>query len=163
MRRATRQKWQRRAWLIAGLVVLMAVIGVWVKSTAPRRAARATAVRIAATQANVTDITNFYWDTQRESYFAVAGKNAKRQPVFVVIREKTKQFHVLRRAAGVSKAQVEARVQADYAPRRITSIGISQRGKKFVWDVGYRTNSGKLGYVTYDFATGNQVAAIRNL
>ncbi|WP_179395442.1 DUF5590 domain-containing protein [Lacticaseibacillus absianus] len=163
MRRAARQKWRRRAWLIISLILLAGVIGVWLRSLAPMRELRRQAITIAETKADVTRVDDFYWDTQRDSYLTVAGRTKAKKRVYVLIRQKTGKVHVLAQSSGITQAQVTAQVNTQYAPRRITSIGLSRRGKKFVWDVGYRTNSGKLGYVTYDFETGKQLAAIRNL
>ncbi|WP_225047200.1 DUF5590 domain-containing protein [Lacticaseibacillus kribbianus] len=149
--------------LIAGLALLAAVVFVWTKSVSPLRSVRTQATAIAKAKAGVTTVSQFYWDTQRESYLTVAGTTASKKRVYVVIRQKTGKVHVVGQSAGITRQQVIAQTTASFAPKRITSIGLSRRAKKFVWDVGYRTKSGKLGYVTYDFASGDQLAAISNL
>ncbi|WP_262314665.1 DUF5590 domain-containing protein [Lacticaseibacillus parakribbianus] len=163
MRPANRRRMFRLLRLIAGIALLAAVVFVWTKSVSPLRSVREQAAAIAKRQAKVTTVSQFYWDTQRDSYLTVAGTTTDHRAVYVVIRQKTGKVHVLRQSAGITRQQALAKVAASYAPKRISSIGLSRRAKKFVWDIGYRTKSGKLGYVTYDFATGEELAAIRNL
>lgn len=163
MRRENRNNWHRTAWIAAGITLIVIVLGFYTISLNPLHSARNSAINIAQTKADVTSVGNFYWDRQRESYLTVAGTTAKKQAVYVVIRQKTGKINVLTQHSGISATKAANQAVASFSPKRILSVAMGKRGKKFVWDVGYRTKSGKLGYVTYDFKTGDQVNSIRNL
>lgn len=163
MPRATREQWRRYLWLAAGILLLIGVIGVYYISLAPRNSVRRQAIEIAQTRADVTKVGEFYWDTQRESYLTVAGTTKKKAKVYVVIRQKTGKVTVLAQKEGLTAAEATAKVNAEYAPQKILSIGLGKRGSAFVWDIGYRTKAGKLGYVAYNFETGKRVFAVENL
>ncbi|WP_054723450.1 cell wall elongation regulator TseB-like domain-containing protein [Lacticaseibacillus nasuensis] len=121
------------------------------------------AIHIAETKAGVTQVDQFYWDRQRQSYLCVAGTTKDQTRVYVLIRQKTGKVTLLRQAAGISASTARKQAVAAFAPKKVLSVGLSRRGKNVVWDVGYESKSGKLGYVTYDFKTGDQLKAIANL
>ncbi|MFD1428723.1 cell wall elongation regulator TseB-like domain-containing protein [Lacticaseibacillus mingshuiensis] len=163
MRQARRPTWHKTAW-IAGIIVLAAIIfAIFYRATSPIRQVRSEAESIAAKQAGVADPTAFYWDRQRESYLTVGGKQKDGQAVYVVIRQKTGKVTVLPTNTGISAAKAKAQATATFSPKKIVNVGLSKRGKKFVWDVGYQLKSGKLGYVTYAFSDGEQLQSIRGL
>ena len=163
MRRAKRTNWQRHAWIIAGLALIALVLGLYARSLSPLHQVRKEAIQIATKKAKVEHVSAFYWDKQRESYLTVAGTTTKKQPVYVLIRQKTGHVTVLPQKGGITRQTAEDQAITSFSPKKILSVGLSQRGKKFVWDVGYRTKSGKLGYVTYDFKSGAQIFAVANL
>ncbi len=163
MRRANRITWQRRAWIIGGLVLIAVVLGVYAHSLAPLHQVRSEAINIAEKKAKVTNVSAFYWDKQRESYLTVAGTTKQNQRLYVLIRQHNGHVTVLNQSAGITRQTAENKAIASFAPKKIIAVGLSKRGKKFVWDVGYRAKSGKLGYVTYDFKSGAQLFAVANL
>lgn len=163
MRRANRPKWHKTAWLVAGVVLLLIVIGIYVRSTSPLRTVRAEAIKIAENKASVTSVSQFYWDRQRTSYLTVAGTTKDKQKVYVLIHQQTGKITLLKQNSGLTANEAEAQAISRFSPQKIISIGLSKKKNNVVWDVGYRTKSGKLGYVTYDFQTGDQLASIRNL
>lgn len=163
MRRANRRHWQRQVWIVVGLVLIAVVLGIYQKGLAPMQSVRKQAIRIAEKKANVQTVSAFYWDKQRESYVTVAGTTKNHQKVYVLIRQKTGHLQVLRQTKGISSQAAEAQAIKSYAPKKIISVGLSIRKQKVVWDVGYRSKSGKLGYVTYDFKNGEQLFAVANL
>ncbi|WP_461214283.1 cell wall elongation regulator TseB-like domain-containing protein [Lacticaseibacillus sp. GG6-2] len=163
MRRANRSNWQRRAWIIAGLALIVVVLGIYARSLAPLHQVRKEAIAIAEKKADVQDVSAFYWDKQRQSYLTVAGTTKKNQRIYVLIAQHNGHVTVLKQNAGITRETAENKAIASFAPKKIISVGLSQRGKKFVWDVGYRAKSGKLGYVTYDFKSGAQLFAVANL
>ena len=145
------------------LAILAIIIGVWVRALSPLHQVRSQAIRIAKQSGGIKTVTAFYWNKQDESYLTVAGTTAKQQRRFVVIRQKTGKVRVVAQKDGISKNTAVDQAKSAYHPKKILAVGMRYRAKKFVWDIGYETNSGKLGYVTYDFETGEQVASIRNL
>lgn len=163
MRRAHRVNWWRRGWIIAGLVLIVVVLGIYARSLAPLHQVRTEAIRIAEKKAKVTDVSAFYWDKQRESYLTVAGTTKHNQRLYVLIRQHNGHITVLKQSAGITRQTAEDQAIKSFSPKKIISVGLSKRGKKFVWDVGYRAKSGKLGYVTYDFKNGAQLFAVSNL
>lgn len=163
MRRANRRNWQGKVWVVVGLVLIAVVLGIYQKGLAPMHAVRTQAVSIAKKKAGVQSVSAFYWDKQRDSYVTVAGTTKNNQKVYVLIRQKTGHMDVLRQANGISMQEAEAEAIKSFAPKKIISVGLSIRKQKVVWDVGYRSKSGKLGYVTYDFKNGDQLFAVANL
>ncbi|MFD1485670.1 DUF5590 domain-containing protein [Lacticaseibacillus baoqingensis] len=163
MRRAHRPTWHRTAWLVAGIVLIVIVLGIYHRGLSPMQQVRRDAITIAEKKAKIQTVDAFYWDRQRESYLTVAGTNTKKKPIFVLIRQKNGRVTILSQHAGISRQTAIAQATASYSPKKILSVGLSKRGKKFVWDVGYRTKSGKLGYVTYDFKSGDELFAVANL
>ncbi|WP_407890888.1 DUF5590 domain-containing protein [Lacticaseibacillus sp. N501-2] len=163
MRRANRRQWQKQLWVVVGLVLIAMVLGIYQKGLAPMRAVRKQAISIAEKKAAVQTVSAFYWDKQRDSYVTVAGTTKTKQKVYVLIRQKTGHMNVLRQSSGTSMQQAQAQAIQSYAPKKILSVGLSIRKQKYVWDVGYRSKSGKLGYVTYDFKTGDELFAVANL
>ncbi|MCI1985482.1 MAG: DUF5590 domain-containing protein [Lactobacillus sp.] len=163
MRRAHRPTWHRTAWLVAGLVLIAIVLGIYHQGLSPLHQVRDQAISIAEKKAKVQSVSAFYWDRQRESYLTVAGTTTKKQKVYVLIRQKNGRVTVLSQRAGITRQTAISQATASYSPKKILTVGLSKRGKKFVWDVGYRTKSGKLGYVTYDFKSGDELFAVANL
>lgn len=164
MRRSQAKPLANKWWPLIGLAVILALmIGLFMRATAPKRDLEKQAIRIATKQAKLVTVGRTYWDRQRDSYVAVAGLTKKQEPVYVLIHQQTGKVNVLKQKQGITASEARSQAQASFKPKRILSVGLSVRQKKFVWDVGYQTNSGKLGYVTYEFATGDQVNAIYNL
>lgn len=163
MRRANRNNWHKTAWVVAGLALIVIVLGIYARALRPLHQVRTQAINIAEKQAKVTTVSHFYWDRQRESYLTVAGTTKANKPVYVVIRQTSGHVSVVDQKAGITAQQAAQKAIDTYAPKKIVSVGLSIRAKKFVWDVGYRAKSGKLGYVTYDFKSGDSVFAVFNL
>lgn len=161
--RSNRMQWRSLIGPAIGLVILAIIIGAYVRALSPLHAVRSQAIAIARKTAHVDQVSNFYWDKEDDSYLLVQGKTNKRQPVYVLIRQKTGKVRVTPQRSGISRSTAIAQAQSKFTPRKILNAGMRWRAKKFVWDVGYVTKSGKLGYVTYDFKTGAQVSAIDNL
>ncbi|WP_056950557.1 DUF5590 domain-containing protein [Lacticaseibacillus nasuensis] len=163
MRQARRSKWPQRLALAGGVALILVVVGIYLTALAPLHQVRKEAIHIAETKAGVTQVDQFYWDRQRQSYLCVAGTTKDQTRVYVLIRQKTGKVTLLRQAAGISASTARKQAVAAFAPKKVLSVGLSRRGKNVVWDVGYESKSGKLGYVTYDFKTGDQLKAIANL
>ncbi|KRN25489.1 hypothetical protein FC75_GL000404 [Lacticaseibacillus camelliae DSM 22697 = JCM 13995] len=156
-------QWRNLIGPAIGLVILAIIIGAYVRALSPLHSVRRQAIAIARKTADVDQVSNFYWDKEDNAYLTVQGTTSKNQPVYVLIRQKTGKVRVTPQRSGISRSTAVAQAQAKFAPRKILNVGMRWRAKKFVWDVGYITKSGKLGYVTYDFKTGSQVNAINNL
>ncbi|MFD1393966.1 DUF5590 domain-containing protein [Lacticaseibacillus jixianensis] len=161
--RSNRNNWQNLIGPAVGLVILAIIIGAYVRALSPLHSVRSQATTIARKSAGVTTVSNFYWDKESDAYLTVQGTTNRGKRLYVLIRQKTGKVRVTPQTSGISGSAAAAQARATYAPRKILSLGMRWRAKKFVWDVGYVTKSGKLGYVTYDFKTGAQVSAIRNL
>lgn len=146
-----------------GWSILAIIIGAYVRALTPLHSVRSQATAIAKRTAGVTQVQNFYWDKEDDAYLTVQGATNQGRKVYVLIRQKTGKVRVVGQTAGIGRGTAIAQAEAKFAPRKILNAGMRWRAKKFVWDVGYVTKSGKLGYVTYDFKTGAQVASIRNL
>lgn len=161
--RSNRMQWRNLVGPAVGLVILAIIIGAYVRALSPLYSVRRQAIAIARKTANVKQVSNFYWDKEDDSYLTVQGTTRQNQPVYVLIRQKTGKVRVAAQGSGISRSAAIGQAQTKFAPRKILNAGLRWRAKKFVWDVGYITKSGKLGYVTYDFKTGTQVKSIRNL
>ncbi len=69
---------------------------------------------------------------------------------------------MLNQKDGITPAKARAQA-ATYQPKKILSVTLGERRKQVIWDVSYLDQNGKLGYVSYNFKTGNQVQSIRNI
>ncbi|KRM56045.1 cell wall elongation regulator TseB-like domain-containing protein [Lacticaseibacillus sharpeae] len=154
--------WQR--WAISGviLVVIFAIGFVLWSAMHPYSKVRSEAENIARTSAKTTNINGFWWDTRDKSYLTVSGERGG-APVYVVIAKKTGKVNVLHKNNGTTRNKILRKVWADFTPKRVLNASLRKTGKDFVWDVGFMGKNGTLGYVTYDFATGQQLKVIRDL
>lgn len=160
--RRTKQSWQH--WAILGIIlaVVCSMIFVLWSAMHPFAKVRSDAEHIAVKSAKTTDINGFWWNTRDKSYLTVSGKRDS-QPVYVVIAKKTGKVNVLHKANGTTRNTILRKTWRDFAPKRVLNAALRKSGKDFVWDVGFVSKNGTLGYVTYDFETGQQLKVIRDL
>lgn len=158
----TKQSWQH--WAIFGVVVavVFAIVFVLWSAMHPFAKVRSEAESIATKSAKTTKVDGFWWDTRDKSYLTVSGQRGGK-PVYVLIAKKTGKVNVLHKDNGTTRNAILRKVWAKFTPKRVLNAALRKTGKDFVWDVGFVDKNGALGYVTYDFETGQQLKVIRDL
>ncbi|KRO18210.1 cell wall elongation regulator TseB-like domain-containing protein [Lacticaseibacillus saniviri] len=162
MRRQQRPRWRKWLWILPVVLLIAGFSGWYYRAQAPRNQLRREAIQIATKQAGLTQVDQFYWFTHGASYLTVAGTTKNKRPVYVLIRQSNGKVVVLNQKDGITPAKARAQA-ATYQPKKILSVTLGERRKQVIWDVSYLDQNGKLGYVSYNFKTGNQVQSIRNI
>ncbi|WP_155287185.1 cell wall elongation regulator TseB-like domain-containing protein [Lacticaseibacillus zhaodongensis] len=162
MREQNKQKWPQRVAVGIVALVLVLIIGIFYRSMHPYNKVRADAENIATKSAQVTNINGFWWNTRDKSYLTVSGKR-KNVPVYVVIAQKTGKVNVVLQESGTTRDQILQKVWSRFSPKRVLNAGLRFDKHRLVWDVGYVDKQNQLGYVTYDYHSGQMLKVISDL
>ncbi len=157
-----KQTWQHWAILAVVVAIIAAVIFVLWSAMHPYAKIRREAESIAEKSAQTTQIDGFWWDTRDSSYLTVSGQR-KSKAVYVLIAKKTGKVTVLQKRDGTTRNAILRQVWTKYSPKRVLNASLRKQGKDIVWDVGFVDKHDRLGYLTYDFETGQQLKVIRDL
>lgn len=149
--------------IIAILVIILIGWSMFAIGNQPRNAARRQTVSMAERYAHLKDPGRFYIYNRESTYYTIAGRNQKNQPILVIVPQHGGNLRVLKQNAGISEANVRAMTQTNRHPSKILKIVPGIFNDKVVWEVTYTNHKGKLCYDLVNFKTGHYVQQINNL
>jgi uncharacterized protein YpmB len=155
-----------RLWLIIPLVVVLVLAGLTVLfsiSQAPLSDARKEYTNRAEATGKIVSVTDFYQTSRDGRYYTVVGKNASGEAVAAIFQDKTKgKSLVVKLKNGMTKSEVEKKIQSEYVVKKITSAGMAIYKGVAVWEVTFTDKKNNLNFVTVQFANGKVVRTILN-
>jgi uncharacterized protein YpmB len=102
---------------------------------------------------SVDRIETFYG---QRKYHVLSGTNAKHKKVYVWIpqTEKNESVIVKEQSAGITKEQAITNVNQEYDPVEIVSVKLGMDEGIPIWEVKYKSQSGRFTYDYVDFNNG---------
>ncbi|MBD7895737.1 DUF5590 domain-containing protein [Limosilactobacillus sp. Sa3CUN2] len=159
--RSTGQTIRNLLIVIVAIIVIMGIF--YLISNQPRSAARRQTVSIAKKYAHLKDPGSFYIYNRESTYYTIAGKNDKDQPLLVVVPQHGGNVRVLKQNSGLTAQQVIQQVRQDHNPQKVLKAAPGVFNDKVVWEVTYRNQKGQLCYELVNFKTGKVIQSINNL
>ncbi|MBB1062801.1 cell wall elongation regulator TseB-like domain-containing protein [Limosilactobacillus fastidiosus] len=159
--RSTGQTIRNLLIVIVAIIVIMGIF--YLISNQPRSAARRQTVSIAKKYAHLKDPESFYIYNRESTYYTIAGKNDKDQPILVIVPQHGGNVRVLKQNSGLTAQQVIQQVRQKYNPQKVLKVAPGVFNDKVVWEVTYRNQKGQLCYELVNFKTGKVIQSINNL
>lgn len=150
-------------FLIAIVVVIIALIWGVHHATKPITQAKAQSVKIAEKYAGLKTTSGFYWTNLNRTYYTVAGTNKQNQPVYIIVPQKGGHVRVLQQKSGESRNQVLSQVWSKHNPKKVLQASLSVFNGSPAWIVSYMNQKGQLCYETFIFKTGKVLQLIENI
>lgn len=157
------RKYKRWLWVGLLLVVGLAMLMIYRQARLPDTTAEKKAISIAEKYVKLKKPDAFYTYHRQNTYYTVSGQNQEGRGIYVLINKKGNHATVYRQSAGMTKNQALEKTWSTKNPKKVLNINFGLFKKKPVWEVVYRSNKGRLCYLTLDFKTGNTVQLIENI
>ena len=145
------------------LLVILVTWSVYAVANHPRAAAQKQATAMAKKYAGLKSTSGFYIYNRDQTYYTVAGKNAKGQTILVVVPQKGGDIRVLKQSAGLTASQAKSEVKTADNPKRVLKVAMGIFNNKPVWEVTYLNQKGNLCYDLISFTSGKSIQQINNL
>lgn len=92
-------------------------------------------------------------------YHVLSGTNAQNKKVYVWIRQTKKNESVIvkKQSSGITKEQAITNVNKEYDPVEIVSVKLGMDEEIPIWEVKYKSQSGRFTYDYVDFNNGEVI------
>lgn len=157
------RKYKKWLWIVLLLVVMGVMLMIYHQARLPDTTAEKKAVAIAEKYAKLKNPDDFYTYHRKNTYYTVSGQNSAGRGIYVLINEKGNHATVYRQSAGITKNEALEKTWSTKKPKKVLNINFGMFKNKPVWEVVYRTNKGRLCYLTLDFKSGDTVQLIENI
>ncbi|WP_039099576.1 DUF5590 domain-containing protein [Latilactobacillus curvatus] len=157
------RKYKRWLWIFLLLVIIGSMLMIYHQARKPEATAETKAVNIAKKYAKLKEPDGFYTYHRNATYYTVSGKDRDNHGIFVLINEKGNHATVYRQSGGISKNDALEKTWSTKNPQKVLNINFGMYRNKSVWEVVYKSDKGRLCYLTLDFKTGKTIQLIENI
>lgn len=157
------RKYKRWIWVFLLVVLMGAMFFVYHQARTPEVTAEAKATKIAKKYAKLENPDGFYTYHRNGTYYTVSGQDKNKNGIYVLINEKGNHVTIYRQSKGMTKNEALKKTWSTKNPQKVLNINFGFYKNKPVWEVVYRSDKGRLCYLTLDFKTGNTTQLIENI
>lgn len=153
-------------FITAFLLTLVTVIAITVFYNAykPVSSVKKEAEALALRSGQVTTVTDVQPYNGRSTLVTVFGKNEKGEQVAVFVQEtEEEKYKEVKLKEGITAKEAMKIVQDEQNPDKILHVLLGVEEKEPIWEVAFKTESGKLNYVYIQFQDGKWSKRILNL
>lgn len=134
------------------------------QALSPYWKARQEAVSIAESQEDFHSADQFYWHNDKESVFAITGKNSDNQDIMVIISGDKSNISTYLLDEIISEEEAIAQMIEEINPAKVLEARVTtSENDGPLWEVGFKDRNGRLGYYLISLIDGAWLKTIDNI
>lgn len=148
------------------VIMTMFIIGASLllnQSLNPLKQAKAETIKIAETEANLTEAEDFYWYNGNDTYFTITGKNQESEEIIVIVKQEGGSIKTFNTKEVFPKSKAIAQVRERENPAHILEARIGIHNGLAIWEISFRQENGRIGYAMLSLTSGEWVRTIKNI
>lgn len=134
-----------------------------IRANRPIAQAEKEAVAIAKKHSTLKEVDKFYWYNREKTYYTVAGRDKKENPIFVVIPKDGGSLKTINQADGLTEYEAIQVVTKKGQPYKMTRVNFGMLKNEPIWEILAEKEDGSLCYYSVSFDSGRIVTTVENV
>lgn len=149
--------------LIGMLLLILGATTLVTRSLSPYKQARAETIELAEDRADLVTADEFYWFNGDETFFTITGKNSEGTPIVVIVQQDGGAVQSYNQADTISEHEAIIETYNREDPVKVLEARIGIYKEQPVWEVSFRQENDRIGYMILSLTSGEWIRTIKNI
>lgn len=149
--------------LIGMLLLILGATTLVTRSLSPYKQARAETIELAEDRADLVTADEFYWFNGDETFFTITGKNSEGTPIVVIVQQDGGAVQSYNQADTISEREAIIETYNREDPVKVLEARIGIYKEQPVWEVSFRQENDRIGYMILSLTSGEWIRTIKNI
>lgn len=149
--------------LIGMLLLILGATTLVTRSLSPYKQARTETIELAEDRADLVTADEFYWFNGDETFFTITGKNSEGTPIVVIVQQDGGAVQSYNQADTISEHEAIIETYNREDPVKVLEARIGIYKEQPVWEVSFRQENDRIGYMILSLTSGEWIRTIKNI